>query len=331
MLLQVTNLSYTLEHKQVLQNLNLKIKTTQISAVLGINGSGKTTLLKLIAGLLEPTSGEISFEGKKVLGPNDKLIPGHSGIALVKQDNRLLPFHTVRQNLAHILPGVDDKAQQKKIKQLSGLLGLTEFLDRQLKFLSGGEQQRVSIAAALASNPRLLLMDEPFSQTDMYLKQELKVYLQEIVNKLGISILFVTHQPEDALALGDEIFILNKGKIIEKGNSRDLYYFPQKLVTAALTGITNYLPVDLFLEETSLHTMGKRILVRPDQIKINSSESKSFQARIEKVEFCGLFQQLHLYLTDRKISLISAIISSDSYRKGDEVWISFSSPGKIEG
>ncbi|MDQ3393356.1 MAG: ATP-binding cassette domain-containing protein, partial [Bacteroidota bacterium] len=126
----------------------------KIYAILGANGSGKTTLLNILSGLLQPENGTVLLNERKVEGPQERLVPGHPEISLVKQDNSLFPLHTVRANLQYVLQSHPNKTQNDKILMLSKLLGLDANLDKQLKNLSGGEQQRVAIAAALAKSPK---------------------------------------------------------------------------------------------------------------------------------------------------------------------------------
>lgn len=324
MLLKVKGLIYSIENKRILNDLKLEIQTGQIGAILGANGSGKSTLLKLLAGLLEPDSGEILLHKEKVLGPREKLLPGHAKISLVKQDSSLLPNHTVRENLLYVLRSSLSSIQKKKIQELSTLLDLKQNLDRVLKFLSGGEQQRVAIAASLAASPKLLLMDEPFSQTDQYLKQRLKIHLQNIVDHLGIGIIYVTHDPQDALAFSDKLFILNKGKIVESGTSQSLYYYPKKKSTAVLTGYCNWLPAKDYQEVSHLHKIKNNFLIRPDQIKItNEMQSQSLNAVVQKLSFFGTYSLVHLFLPKKNSYLLATHLPSQvDPQIGQELFIS---------
>lgn len=324
-LLTAKDVSYAVQNKNILQNISFEILGPGITVVLGANGSGKSTLLRLLAGLLEPTSGLVFFEKERVLGPDHRLVAGHDQIALVRQDNRLFPLHTVKENLLHVLRDEDDDFKQEKIDQLTELLGLRANLNRTLKYLSGGEQQRVAIAAALAAEPKLLLMDEPFSQTDMYLKQELKDYLSLIVQQLGIGLLFVSHEPQDTLALADQILILSEGRLIEIGDSQTLYYRPQNKITARLTGLCNWLPVATFPSlKNSHHIIGDDYLIRSNQIQIVKEEHLgAFPAKVEKLEFCGFYQNIHLLLLDSKIQLTTSITHQNQFVKEQLVWVEF--------
>ncbi len=321
MLLEASHLSFKRDQKEILRNVHFKIEGSKITAVLGANGSGKSTLLSLLAGLLDTDSGFIQFNTKKIIGPAHKLIPGHEGIALVRQDARLTPYATVRENLRHVLRMYDEDYQEEKINELSALLGLENYLERIVKFLSGGEQQRVAIAAALAAGPELLLMDEPFSQTDMFLKQELKEYLFQVVEKLNVSILFVTHSPEDALAMSDTILILHEGEIVESGNSTQLYFSPKNKTSAQLTGYCNFIPTEN--RNLNLHKIENEYLIRPDQIVISESENKKgYPAIVTKTEFCGFFKGVYLFAEDWKTDLFVTHFNQQFIpRVGQKVWM----------
>lgn len=323
MLLKISGLNYSVDGNFILENLNLNIGLNGVTAVLGANGSGKSTLLSLIAGYLQPSSGDIYFNDKKIIGPNFKLIPGHSEIALVRQDMRLTPYATVRENLSHVLRTYDENGQKLNIEKLSQILGFENYLDKTLKFLSGGEQQRISIAAALASNPALLLMDEPFSQTDINLKNQLKKYLRNIVDEIGVKILFVTHDSQDALSMADNILILQTGKIIEAGNSKDLYYNPKFKISAELTGYCNWIPSESLISKNALLVEGD-YLIRPDQIEVSNQESEnSFKAKIHNIEFCGLYNLIYLQPETEIGHLKVAQISNSTYQIGQVVYFNF--------
>jgi ABC-type Fe3+/spermidine/putrescine transport system ATPase subunit len=212
----------------------------------------------------------------------------------------------------------------EKVNELGKLLDLNDQLDKIFKYLSGGEQQRVAIAAALASHPNLLLMDEPFNQTDMFLKSKLKVHLQKIVKQLELSIFFVTHDPQDALGFADEILILDKGKILEKGKSWKLYYEPKKESTAILTGYCNWLPIKDFTSYPELHRINNNYLVRPDQIIIDPVDlQESFVAKVVNIYFHGLYQLFHLKMKRGNFLTASQSTNNFNIKVGQEVNISF--------
>lgn len=322
MSLKVVNLSYSLESRSILKELNFEVPTASIACILGANGSGKSTLLRLLAGLLDPDEGTVWFEEDRIWGPAYRLLPGHPKVALVRQDSRLFPMHTVRQNLLYVLRAYEVDYQNQKIEELSGLLGLVPYLDRVTKYLSGGEQQRVAIAASLASDPDIMLMDEPFSQTDVYLKEELKLYLVQVVKQLGVGILFVTHDPFEALALSEEIMVLHDGQIVEKGNAKQLYYRPRHKVTAILTGEANWFPTSSILS-LPLHSIGKEGLARPDQLKWSAVHvPNALNGKIDRVEFAGFYTFLFVSLLEQEMEVKIVCISTDKMPAvGDEGWL----------
>jgi ABC-type Fe3+/spermidine/putrescine transport system ATPase subunit len=324
MLLKVDNLFFDRSGVNVLKDISLEVPSAKITCVLGANGSGKSTLLGLLAGMLEPSSGTIYLEEKPVLGPEHTLVKGHRQIALVRQDARLTPFATVRENLKHVLRMHDEGYQEEKINELCEVLGLQNYLERTVKFLSGGEQQRVAIASALASNPLLLLMDEPFSQTDLFLKQELKHYLFDVVNKLGTSLLFVTHDPNEALSMADHILILHESRIIEQGNGRSLYSLPHQKATARLTGYCNFVSLNFDFFKGA-HIIDNEYLIRSEQLFFTKEKvENSIEAVVQKTEFSGFYLGLHLYIPSLGITLFGTLPSNqEKYGNDEKGWLSF--------
>jgi len=321
------DISYSQGQVRILDGLNLMLDSGKIYAILGVNGAGKSTLLQLLAGLLDPDEGTIHLASDRILGPAYRLVPGHPAIALVKQDSRLHPLHTVRENLIHALRAYEEEYQVSKMEELALLLDLKGNWDKQVKYLSGGEQQRVAIAVALAKEPSLLLLDEPFSQTDMMVKQELRSHLRKIVSVLGVSILFVSHDAQEALSLAEHLFVLHKGGILEEGSPRSLYFRPQHLETAHLTGICNWLDRNRFSLSTQLHVIGESFLLRPDQVALSSNgKSKGFVAKVTCIEFAGLYQLVTFYLPVIDAEIKSIMLSSLLIKVESEMHVDFIPP-----
>lgn len=324
---QAKDISYSQDQNAVLTDLNLELEPQKIYSVLGTNGAGKSTLLQILAGLLDADEGIIHLGADRILGPAYHLVPGHPAIALVKQDSRLHPLHTVSENLRYVLRAFDEEEQKAKMDELASLLDLERNWNKQIKYLSGGEQQRVAIAAALAKDPSLLLLDEPFSQTDALVKQELRGYLRGIVETLGICILFVSHDAQDALSLADHLFILKEGRIIEEGKPRDLYFFPQQKETAQLTGICNWVPKDLFTQGPHFHKVGSLVLLRPDQIFLSKVEGvPNVKAKVMNIEFGGPCLLVTFYLSSLDVLVKAIFHSSISLANGQEIDVSFVPP-----
>jgi iron(III) transport system ATP-binding protein len=192
----------------LIETFSLHVKEGQILAIQGLSGSGKTTLLRLITGLETPTAGSISIAGKQVFGPGINVLPEQRAIGMVFQDYALFPHMTVGENIAFGLKRSKEDTQTI-IAQMLQLIGLQAFEHRYPYELSGGQQQRVALARAIAPNPALLLLDEPFSNLDTDLKQQIRKELRWIIKLYGVTTIMVTHDGEDAKVLADRIIEFN--------------------------------------------------------------------------------------------------------------------------
>lgn len=239
MILKVSGLRFSYGHKEkVLRGLTFGMEEGSIYTLLGGSGSGKTTILKVIAGFIKPHRGSVEIRGRDVTG----LPPEKRGIGFVFQHYALFPHMNVRSNIEYGYR-IRQKGQEKIIKELMEMLGLEGLDDRLPAELSGGQMQRVALARALATEPDLLLMDEPLSALDASLRSGLRKELRSILNEKGISALYVTHDQEEALDLSDRIGVLERGRIIEEGAPREIYWRPRRTFTADFLGFRNILPV----------------------------------------------------------------------------------------
>jgi ABC-type sugar transport system ATPase subunit len=211
----IKNLSFIYIDKIVLENINLSLKKGEILAVVGESGVGKSTLLNLAAGLIEPTNGEIILEGIVLESPKSKLIAGHHDIKLVAQDYRLNPNFTVWENIAYSLRTYTKAFQNERVSELLAAFGIADLKDKLPKQISGGEKQRTAIAKAIADVPKVLLLDEPFSNLDNINKQKLKQSMTQLIKNEGIACIFVTHDLLDAIQIADNIGVIFKGKLLE--------------------------------------------------------------------------------------------------------------------
>lgn len=201
-------------------NVNFGIEKGKLIGLLGPSGSGKTTILRMIAGLETPDSGDIVIDGKVV---ND-VKPSERGIGFVFQSYALFRYMTVYDNIAFGLKvqKADKKYIKERVSELMNLIGLSGLEKRYPSQLSGGQRQRVAFARALAPNPQLLLLDEPFAAIDAKVRQELRSWLKEMIEKLGVTSIFVTHDQEEAIEVADEIIITNKGRIEQIGTPAEV-------------------------------------------------------------------------------------------------------------
>ncbi|RYG01675.1 MAG: ABC transporter ATP-binding protein [Chitinophagaceae bacterium] len=214
-----------------LKNISFTQARQHNIAIAGETGSGKTTLMKIIAGLVQPGSGDVFFEGEKVIGPDYKLIPGHKGIVYLSQLFELPHFLRVEQVLEYA-----NEWSEEKARRLFELCRITHLFKRRTDELSGGERQRIAIARLLIMDPKLFLLDEPFSNMDPANKDLLKNIIQDISIELKISFIMISHDPVDSLSWADEMIIMRDGEIIEKKTPYEVYNNPASEYTAGLFG-----------------------------------------------------------------------------------------------
>lgn len=255
-------------------NVSLTAEPGKILAIIGKSGSGKTTLLKCIYGLEDLHDGKITVENKLVLGPAYNLIPGHEDMRFVSQDFYVLDNHTVEENIKDKLMGYTDEYKQKRTNQLLRLLDLTAFKQLKAITLSSGQKQRVAIARSLAEFPKVLLLDEPFSNLDLPLRDKIFTYIRQQIKKHHTSVILVTHQPEEALRYADETAVMENGKLIQHDNTFSVYYQPKTKHVAALMGRYFVLEQDdLLSSKTKLSK--NQTYIRPNQLQIVDSKTKA--------------------------------------------------------
>lgn len=250
-------------------NVSFGIEKGKLVALLGPSGSGKTTLLRMIAGLENPNSGDIFIDGKRV---ND--IPASKrGIGFVFQNYALFRYMTVFDNVAFglELQKMPKKQIKERVKELLELTGLSGMEKRYPNQLSGGQRQRVAFARALAPNPQVLLLDEPFAAIDAKVRTELRSWLKEMVEKLGITSIFVTHDQDEAVEVADEIIITNHGTIEQMGTPVEIYKSPGTPFVAKFIGRSSVVEEYGKLKGFDQVEGADRAIIRPEFIKISKS------------------------------------------------------------
>ena len=257
MALEIKGLEVSFD-RPVLQGIELTWKKGAVVGVVGASGGGKSSLMKVIAGLLDANAGEVRWNRKRVKGPAEKLIPGHEQIQLVNQDFQLDLYHSVRENIRQKMLYLPVDIRESFIIELLELVDLEEQSEQQALTLSGGEQQRLAIARALATEPEVILLDEPFSHLDAHLKQRIGDYLRLLVKRRKMLCVLVSHEGQDVLEWCDEIVFLDKGKVKRTGTPIDFYYKPESAYEARFFGEIN-----------SLGPKRSPILFRPNQFEIN--------------------------------------------------------------
>jgi len=240
--LSIRHLSKSYDSHVALHDFSLELARGEFLSIVGESGSGKSTLLRLISGLMIQSGGEVRLEEKLIENPAQKLVPGYDEIKLIHQDYQLFPNSTVEENISRPLLQYDAKYRAQRVSRLMSQLGLENYKDRLPRQLSGGQQQKVAIAQALAVEPEVLLLDEPFSHLDAIQKRKLIFELKELLQEMGTTVIFVTHDLDDALRLTDSLLILQKGKVVQKGNSKDLCEHPKSRYVARLFSPINLIP-----------------------------------------------------------------------------------------
>lgn len=250
-------------------NVSFNIEKGKLVALLGPSGSGKTTLLRMISGLENPNAGDILIDGKRV---ND--VPASKrGIGFVFQNYALFRYMTVFENVAFGLElmKVPKKQIKERVSELLKLTGLAGMEKRYPNQLSGGQRQRVAFARALAPNPQVLLLDEPFAAIDAKVRSELRTWLKEMVTKLGITSIFVTHDQDEAVEVSDEIIIVNHGRIEQMGCPMDIYKSPHTPFVAQFIGRSTIVEDYEKLKGFDLVSGACKAVIRPEFVKISKS------------------------------------------------------------
>lgn len=308
MYLEIRNLNKIFEQKRGVQNINLQVKEGELVTLLGPSGCGKTTLLNIIGGFLSPDSGDILIENKDIV----KLSPEDRPISTVFQNYALFPHMNVIENIGYGLKYTPLKKKEQldeAIKYLK-IVGLEGYEKTPIQNLSGGQQQRVALARALVLKPKILLLDEPFSNLDVKLKINMREELKYLQKKLKITMIFVTHDQEEALSISDKIVVMKEGEIVQIGTPEEIYYFPTNDYVADFVGKVNI-----------LYRNNKKILIRPEEIKMILL--KEGQWTIEYKEFLGSSSLFYLRNKSNFEILISQVFKSQSleFSVGDSVEI----------
>ncbi len=351
MIAKISNLTKKFNSVTAIKSINFEVEEGKILAILGPSGCGKSTLLQLIAGLEEPDQGQISINNKIVYSKRKNIFisPDKREIALVFQNYALWPHYNVFDNVAYPLKVRKEKKSVIKDKVRS-ILSLVKLEDAEVRYpneLSGGEQQRVALARALIMEPKILLLDEPFSNLDAKLKEEMQYEIKGIQQKMGLTILHVTHDQNEAMSIADKIIIMREGEIVQKGDSEEIYCNPCNQFVANFIGKMNTIDSDLILEfnkrskfsENKLNKIisdklannfvkdNKTLFFRPEEIKLNTEEGL-VKAKIIERRYLGNLIEYKLMIKDH--ILLVQTNPDEKYQAGDEAYIDFISCYKLE-
>jgi ABC-type Fe3+/spermidine/putrescine transport system ATPase subunit len=324
---KLVNLSKNFDGVNILDNINLTIEEGQLISLLGPSGCGKSTTLKLIAGLINPDSGDILFNNNSILNiPTEK-----RDAVIVFQDYLLFPHMNVYDNIDFGLKmrKENKNIRKEKVSKIIELVKLNGYEKKYPSELSGGQKQRVAIARSLVINPKVLLLDEPFSNLDIRLRDNMREFVLDIQKKLNITTILVTHDKEEALIMSDKIAIMLDGKIKQFGTPTDIYEKPKSIEVANFFGEKNYIKGQI--ENNMLKTdFGEfkinynkndnvNVMISPERISIYSlSYLSNIEGVVTKKRYAGdrIYYNVDVKNNDLKISSVN-----NSYNKGDKVKI----------
>lgn len=274
MYIELKNINKTFGDFKASDNVSFSVEKGKLIGLLGPSGSGKTTILRMLAGLEKQDSGDIFIDGKNV---ND-LPASERGIGFVFQSYALFPFKTVYDNIAYGLKvqKKDKKYIKKRVTELLELVGLPGLEKRYPDQLSGGQRQRIALARALAPEPELLLLDEPFAAIDAKVRKELRTWLRDTIDKIGITSIFVTHDQDEAIEVADEIIITNNGKVEQVGNPVEIYLAPKTSFVAQFIGQSAFIEDYGRLKGFESTAEGSSAIIRPEFIEINKFEDEKY-------------------------------------------------------
>ncbi|MVN78364.1 ATP-binding cassette domain-containing protein [Hymenobacter sp. HMF4947] len=300
-LVEVSTISFEERGITVLYPLSFNQLKGQRLALTGESGAGKSTLLQIIAGLVQPSTGEVRIAGSRVRGPAVALVPGHPGVAYLSQKSELPKFLRVEQVLHYA-----SKRPVAESRSLYELCRIDHLLGRRTDQLSGGEQQRVALARLLLGAPGLLLLDEPFSNLDRVHKQILQHIIEELGQRLGITCLLVSHDATDTLSWADEIMVLHRGRIVQQASPEVVYRQPVDEYTAALFGDYNLVrgadrQVLAPTPRGSQQHDNDSLLVRPEQFLVSSDDKAGVGGTVLAIRFFGSYYELEIRLLENTV------------------------------
>lgn len=265
-MLEIDSLSFAYSATPILNGINFKVDRGEHISIVGESGCGKSTLLKLIYGSLQPKEGHISWQGRPILGPDFKLIPGETYMKYLSQDLDLMAFTTVEENVAQYLSVFNPEESKERTGELLEMMDMVDFAKIKVEKLSGGQRQRVALARVLAQQPQILLLDEPFAHIDNFRRNRLRRNLFGYLKDKQISCITATHDHQDILPYADRILVLKDREILVNEDTVTLYNHPKNIYIASFFGEANLIPIDIV---KSYGETKRKIIVYAHEFKVS--------------------------------------------------------------
>ena len=305
-MIECRNLTKSYGVLEAVSDFSLHLEEHEFLSILGPSGCGKSTLLRLIAGLEVPSRGQVLLEKREISGEKIILPPERRKFGMIFQDFALFPHLSIEKNIAYGVNGSRSE-KQKRVVELLKLVSLQHLASKMPHQISGGEQQRIAVARALAPRPRLILMDEPFSNLDYQLRLQLRREIRGILKHEGVATILVTHDQVEAITFSERVLLMHKGKLVQAGTPEEIYQQPQTLWASSFVGEANHLSVEW--EKTSLKSpfgfldvpaeIGKEtriLMVRPEDFILVSAPDDEANGIVKTVEFSGSTQTVGVEL-----------------------------------
>ncbi|AXH15865.1 ABC transporter ATP-binding protein [Malaciobacter mytili] len=317
-MVSIDNFGISFNETKILEDITFDVKAGEIVTILGASGCGKTTILRSIAGLQKEHEGYICIGD--VCVSSKEIYKKDREVGYIFQDYALFPHLNVEENIAFALFKLSKSEKTKRVNELLEQFNLTEHKTKQIHQLSGGQQQRVAIARALANNPKILLLDEPFSNLDAMLRYKTKIWLKDIIKQLNLSAILVTHDKKEALSISDKIGIINDKKLIQFDSAKNIFDKPANLYVANFLCEINKLP-NIYLKTLNLEIQENKVcIVKIDKCKL-SKEKNDFLVEILDISFCGDYYELIVQLKQSKDTLLIKMNNIEDFKISDFVYL----------
>lgn len=285
--ISINNYAISFGDTKILENITFEVKVGEIVTILGSSGSGKSTILRSIASLEDKYEGDILLNETCLVSQKQC----NKDIGYIFQDYALFPHLSVKENIEFALYDFKTNEKQLRVDKLLKQFDLVDHRNKQIHELSGGQQQRVSIARVLAYEPKILLLDEPFSNLDSILRKKTKIWLKSIIKEMGLSAILVTHDQKEALSVSDKIGIINNKTIEQFATPKEVYQNPKSLYIANFLGSLNILPRDISLEVNIELKEDEELILRVDETKITRAKT-SHKLIIKQISYCGNYYEV---------------------------------------